>query len=493
MDALRTGKGLFHKTVVLLSIVPGWVIVAVLISLLVVSANWLISPLGTLIAVGGVCFLLLLFVKPEVGLFFIFLLLPFHLAVKKYVPGPAGTYWKEGLLLLSWIASLVNGVVRKRLPIPRSRIWLPLVVFCSIILTRFLLSDDHFFGAWGLYVYFMYLPLLFIIFWRTKSVHQLKLYIWLVMLTSIISAIGGIAEFLFGFTTGLQNLPAWWISSTHIRRVTFTFDAPMPLGSFLAVGLCLFITFWLTYPGSKKQSLFFLSGTLVSGLGLIFTFSRGPTIQAIGSLAYIGLVYFLSLPNATIRVKWLRKIFLLSICITALVTSVLLVAMGDKLLAYLRSFFEWSKSINVGVAAANAVRIRRWQRSLEVFLQYPLEGIGLGMTGATTSRFFPNALITESFPLKILLEAGLPALMAFFWLYLRLVRDGTRMALSSGRSVQRALAFGASAGLVGIFIEGLVLQILETKQISAEFWLFIAILIWLEARWRVNARRAYSS
>jgi hypothetical protein len=49
--------------------------------------------------------------------------------------------------------------------------------------------------------------------------------------------------------------------------------------------------------------------------------------------------------------------------------------------------------------------------------------------------------------------------------------------------VQRALAFAATAGLVGIFIEGLVLQILETKQVSLEFWFFIAVLMWLDSRW----------
>ena len=67
------------------------------------------------------------------------------------------------------------------------------------------------------------------------------------------------------------------------------------------------------------------------------------------------------------------------------------------------------------------------------------------------------------------------------------------MALSPERSVHRALAFSASAGLVGIFIEGLVLQILETKQVSLEFWFFIAVIMWLEGQWVANARRRRES
>ena len=143
MESLRTSKKLSHNTVTSPAIIAGWVVAAVLTSLLVVSADWLVSPLGALVIVGGLCFLLLLCVKPELGLFLIILLLPFHLAIKRYVPGPVGTYWKEGLLALSWIASLVNGVARKQLPIPRSRVWLPLLAFCSIILMRFLFSEVY--------------------------------------------------------------------------------------------------------------------------------------------------------------------------------------------------------------------------------------------------------------------------------------------------------------------------------------------------------------
>jgi O-antigen ligase len=348
---------------------------------------------------------------------------------------------------------------------------------------RFLFSEDYFIGAWGLYVYYMYLPLLFIIFWRSESIHQLKPYMWTLMLTTIISAIGGIAEFCLGFVTGLQPRPIWWIYGTRIRRVTFTFDAPMTLGTFLAVGLCLFTTFWLTYPATKKQRLFFLSGALISLIGLILTFSRGPMVQAIGSLSYIGLVYFLSIRNRKKQVKLLGKGLLLCICTIILVGPVLAVSLADVLFPYLRSFFEWSKAMNPGVAIGNAVRIQMWMKSIDAFLSYPFTGIGLGMTGYTTLRFLPDSWITESFALKILVEAGLFALLAFFWLYLRIVWTGTRMALSRGRSVQRALAFGSSAGLVGIFIEGLILQILETKQVSLEFWFFIAVLIWLESRW----------
>ena len=484
MSALQTGKEPIHNTVGWLALVVGCIAIALPVSLLVVGADRFISPLAALVAAAAGGFLLLCLVKPEVSLVLVFLLLPFHLAIKQYAPDPLGTYWKEGLLLLSFFTSLVNGIARKRLTIPRSRIWLPLLVFCGIILARFLFSDDHYIGAWGLYVYYMYLPLLFVMFWRAGSADQLVPYFWLLMLTTIASAAGGIAEFVFGFVTGLQQRPIWWIFGTSIRRVTFTFDAPMTLGTFLAVGLCLFVTFWLTYPATKKQRLFFMGGALLSLLGLVLTFSRGPTVQAVGSLGYIALVYFLSIRNKREQFALVGKVLLFCIGAIALTLPVLVVSMGDVLFPYMRSFFEWNKALNPGVAIGNAVRIRMWIKSLDAFWSQPFAGIGLGMTGYTTLRFLSDSWITESLVLKILVEAGLFALLAFVWLYARLVVTGTEMALTRGRSVQRALAFAASAGLVGIFIEGLVLQILETKQVSLEFWFFIAALMLLDSRWK---------
>jgi len=101
----------------------------------------------------------------------------------------------------------------------------------------------------------------------------------------------------------------------------------------------------------------------------------------------------------------------------------------------------------------------------------------LGSTGAAALRTNPeNAVVTESQLLKGLVDLGIPGflLLAFLWF---------QIAMTSFVTFQRAdnanlqiILIGIITSLLIVFIEGLVYQNLEVKQVNAYFWTVVGIL-----------------
>ena len=87
-----------------------------------------------------------------------------------------------------------------------------------------------------------------------------------------------------------------------------------------------------------------------------------------------------------------------------------------------------------------------------------------------------NAIVTESQFLKGLVELGIPGflLLAFLWFQI-----GTTSLLAFQRTKDakvQAILLGVVISLLIVFIEGLVYQNLEVKQVNAYFWTIVGIL-----------------
>ena len=124
----------------------------------------------------------------------------------------------------------------------------------------------------------------------------------------------------------------------------------------------------------------------------------------------------------------------------------------------------------------NRDRLLAWRLSIDAWRAHPLWGSGLGTTGAAALRTRPSgAFVTESQVLKALVELGPLGLLAFALLWFQIARVGRR-ALASAGPQSRALLLGILASLLIVFIEGLVYQNLEVKQVSAYFWTLVGCL-----------------
>ena len=187
------------------------------------------------------------------GLTILFAVLPFHLVVKELIPGPIGTYWKEGLLgllVLLWIAQCVQS---RRLLLSGTSLDGAVLVYLMLLLVGFALSRTGWTsapgrtGAWGLYVSVMYLP----VFWLVSTALRKRPHraVWLILLLVAVGglvALGGLVEFLVGTllwpsdqVSEQLGYPDVYIRGAHVRRVYSTFDSPTTLANTLALLLPL--------------------------------------------------------------------------------------------------------------------------------------------------------------------------------------------------------------------------------------------------------------
>lgn len=235
------------------------------------------------------------------GVLLFLLALPFHLVIKKLIPDPMGTYWKEillGVLVLLWA---IRSLLARRLLLTRTPLDWAVLIFLGVLLVRFVLDRDWWVGAWGLYASIMYLPL----FWIVASVLHSRPARLIPLVASLVGvgalvAVGGLLEFVWNVPLWpsdemVQNhgFPGVFIYATNIRRVYFTFDSPTTLANTLATLLPLSLALILI----SRRLLARLAAALAAALMvacIVVTFSRGIWVATVLSLAVMGVWLVLS-------------------------------------------------------------------------------------------------------------------------------------------------------------------------------------------------------
>ena len=150
----------------------------------------------------------------------------------------------------------------------------------------------------------------------------------------------------------------------------------------------------------------------------------------------------------------------------------------DAVLRHTRSILDWARD------ETNRDRLAAWNLAFNAWRAAPLWGQGLGTTGAAALRTQPErAFVTESQVLKALVELGPLGLLALSYLWFQIARVGFRAYRTRnhrpGDPVQQTLLLGILTSLLVVFIEGLVYQNLEVKQVNAYFWTLAGVLAFL--------------
>lgn len=149
----------------------------------------------------------------------------------------------------------------------------------------------------------------------------------------------------------------------------------------------------------------------------------------------------------------------------------------NLLLQHLRSITDWQRD------ETNRDRLAAWNTGLSAWRSSPMWGIGLGRTGAAALRTHPEtAFVTESQVLKSLTELGLPGLFVFGFLWFSIGKTGFTLFSKTQDRNRRILLLGIMASLLVVFIEGVVYQNLEVKQVNAGFWTLVGVLIYFRGR-----------
>jgi hypothetical protein len=144
---------------------------------------------------------------------------------------------------------------------------------------------------------------------------------------------------------------------------------------------------------------------------------------------------------------------------------------SNTVIDHLASVADWNSD------ETNRDRLTAWNIALKVWGQSPLWGKGLGTSGVAALRTSPeSAFVTESQPLKAIVELGLPGILVWGYLWFIIFRTALSLYRNERRSDKRILILGILSSLLIVFIDGLVYQNLEVKQVNAFFWTLVGVL-----------------
>ncbi len=232
-------------------------------------------------------------------------------------------------------------------------------------------------------------------------------------------------------------------------RIYSSLDNPNLLGGYLLPILPLALVAVLRWPELPRR-LFAMASLLLGIVALVLTYSRGAWM---GMVASLGLLVLLLALRATRHWPpfWRRTLPLL-LLLGGAVALVVLVTQVEPLRVRVMSLVAGRED------SSNNFRINVWTAALAMIQDRPWHGIGPGNTAF--NLIYPlyqqpkfNALSAYSIPLELLVEAGIPGLLAGLVLLLTAVRTGLR--LGRGASTLALPCLAAVAVFAGLAVQGL--------------------------------------
>ncbi len=232
-------------------------------------------------------------------------------------------------------------------------------------------------------------------------------------------------------------------------RIYSTLDNPNLLGGYLLPILPLAavaVLRWRTLP----RRLFALLSLVLGIVALVLTYSRGAWMGMVASLGLLGLL--LAMRQTRHWPLFWRRTLPLLLLVAAAVALVVLVTQVEPLRVRVMSLVAGRED------SSNNFRINVWTSVLAMINDRPWLGIGPGNTAF--NLIYPlyqqpkfNALSAYSIPLELLVEAGLPGLLAGVALLFTAMRTGLLQGQGQGMLSLPSLA--AVAAFAGLAVQGL--------------------------------------
>jgi len=224
---------------------------------------------------------------------------------------------------------------------------------------------------------------------------------------------------------------------------------------------------WRSWP----QRLFAAAALLLGAAALFLSYSRGGWLGMVAALG--SLVLLLVLRQTRSWPALWRRLF-----------PVLLIAAGVALLVVAVTQVEPLRIRVMSLVAgrqdsSNNFRINVWLAAIEMIQDRPWLGIGPG--NSAFNLIYPlyqqpkfNALSAYSVPLELLVEGGVPGLLAGLGLLLASVRSG--LAQLKGESAWALPALAAVAAIAGLCVQGATDTIFFRPEVQMSGWFCLATL-----------------
>ena len=216
------------------------------------------------------------------------------------------------------------------------------------------------------------------------------------------------------------------------------------------------------------QRLFAAVTTVLSAAAVVFTYSRGGWLGLLAALAVLILLLLLR-STAHWPPLWRRLVPLAALFL------------GGGVVVIAATQLEPIRTRVVSLLAgrgdsSNNFRINVWLAAIEMVQDRPWLGIGPGNNAFNSiyplyqqPRF--NALSAYSVPLELLVEMGIPGLLACCGLLFSSIRSGLRLGGPTG-----LIAIGSLAAIAGVMTQGITDTIFFRPEVQLPAWFCLASL-----------------
>ena len=224
---------------------------------------------------------------------------------------------------------------------------------------------------------------------------------------------------------------------------------------------------WRSWP----QRLFAATALLLGAIALFLSYSRGGWLGMLAALGALGLLLVLRQTR-----QWpplWRRLFPLLLLVGAVAVLVVAVTQVEPLRIRVLSLVAGRED------SSNNFRINVWLAAIDMIQARPWLGIGPGNTAF--NLIYPlyqqpkfNALSAYSVPLELLVEGGVPYLLAALGLLVASLRAG--LAQLKGESSWALPALAAVAAIVGLGMQGITDTIFFRPEVQLTGWFCLASL-----------------
>jgi putative inorganic carbon (HCO3(-)) transporter len=346
------------------------------------------------------------------------------------------------LLILSWLVVLVSAALKRvELRWPRTPYDLPLAVFLAAALLSLLVTEYPLLSIRELRA-LIFEPVLF--FWLLHTLRgSAAMALGGFLAGATVTAVAAIVQVPLGVggtpAEGVLRAQAWYPSANHLALML---GRAWP---FLVAG-ALAGWRWLWLPA------------VLVGLALLLTFSTGGWLG--------GLVGVLVVVVASGRRAPAVRLGSLAALALVLVSGLAIVGVLPERLNPLRQ--------------TGGFRLDLWLSSLEMVRDHPWLGIGLDNFAYLYPQLYlregaaaePNLSHPHNWVLHVWLELGLPGLIAFVWLLVRVWRQAREKL--SGSSTRWMIA-GACGSMADLLVHGFIDNSYFLVDLAFLFWLALAL------------------
>jgi putative inorganic carbon (HCO3(-)) transporter len=253
-------------------------------------------------------------------------------------------------------------------------------------------------------------------------------------------------------------------------RVYGPLENPNLLAGYLIPILPLALVALLRWQGWPRR-LFAAAALILGATALFLTYSRGGWLGMVAALGVLVLLLVLRQTRSW-PTLWRRLFPLLLVAIAAAVL-VVAVTQIEPLRIRVMSLVAGRQD------SSNNFRINVWMAALSMIQDRPWIGIGPG--NSAFNLIYPlyqqpkfNALSAYSVPLELLVEGGVPGLLAGLGLLLASVRTG--LVQLKGEAVFALPALAALAAIAGLCVQGATDTIFFRPEVQMTGWFCLATL-----------------